>query len=73
MGFLAVFLIMTVASGIFEANMARTMNQNMEERIAYGIGADAVVEENFRLQISKLEGQDTNWNYIERILEDMKP
>lgn len=65
MGFLAVFLIMTVASGIFEANMARTMNQNMEERIAYGIGADAVVEENFRLQISRLEGQDTNWNYIE--------
>lgn len=29
-GFLAVFLIMTVAGGIFDANMARTMNSNME-------------------------------------------
>lgn len=64
-GFLAVFLIMTIASGIFDANMARTMNQNMEERIAYGIGADAVLEENFRLQISKLEGKETNWKYLE--------
>ena len=65
MGFLAVFLIMTVASGIFEANMARTMNQNMEEQIAYVTGADAVVEENFQLQVSKMEGKETSWKYLE--------
>lgn len=64
-GFLAVFLVMTIASGIFDANMARTMNQNMEEQIAYGIGADAVAEENFRLQVSKMEGKETGWKYLE--------
>lgn len=64
-GFLAVFLVMTIASGIFDANMARTMNQNMEEQIAYVTGADAVVEENFRLQVSKMEGKETSWKYLE--------
>lgn len=38
--FLAVFLIMTVANGIFDANMARTMNQNGEERLRYDAGCD---------------------------------
>ncbi|PWW07221.1 putative ABC transport system permease protein [Paenibacillus cellulosilyticus] len=35
-----VFLIMTVATGLFSANAARTINDNMESRIQYAIGAD---------------------------------
>ncbi len=39
--FLAVFLIMTIAGGIFNANMARTINVNRDDRIAYDVGCDA--------------------------------
>lgn len=35
-----VFLIMTVATGLFSANAARTINDNMESKIRYAIGAD---------------------------------
>lgn len=35
-----VFLIMTVATGLFSANAARTINDNMESRIQYAIGSD---------------------------------
>lgn len=35
-----VFLIMTVATGLFSASAARTINDNMENKIMYGIGAD---------------------------------
>ncbi|RCW48412.1 ABC transporter permease [Paenibacillus prosopidis] len=35
-----VFLIMTVATGLFSANAARTINDNMESKIQYGVGAD---------------------------------
>ncbi len=38
-----VFLIMTVATGLFSANAARTINDNMENKIAYGIGADVAL------------------------------
>jgi putative ABC transport system permease protein len=35
-----VFLIMTVAMGLFSANAARTINGNMEDKIHYSTGAD---------------------------------
>ncbi|UVI31919.1 ABC transporter permease [Paenibacillus spongiae] len=35
-----VFLIMTVATGLFSANAARTINGNMEDKILYTTGAD---------------------------------
>jgi len=38
-----VFLIMTVATGLFSANAARTINDNMENKIEYGIGADVAL------------------------------
>jgi putative ABC transport system permease protein len=37
------FLILTVATGFFSANAARTMNRNMEEKIYYAIGADVTL------------------------------
>ncbi len=64
-GFLAVFLIMTVAGGIFDANMARTMNSNMEQRIVYNVGCDAIYNEDFRLMIQYNKNGSVNWMYDE--------
>ncbi len=44
-GFLMVFLILTLSMGIFNAQAARTINANAEERIRYAIGADLVLQE----------------------------
>ena len=44
-GFLVVFLVLTVALGIFSTQTARTINANAEERIRYTLGADLVIQE----------------------------
>lgn len=44
-GFFMVFLILTLAMGIFNAQAARTINANAEERIRYSVGADVVLQE----------------------------
>ncbi|MBQ7915729.1 MAG: FtsX-like permease family protein [Firmicutes bacterium] len=44
-GFLVVFLILTVAMGIFNTQTARTINANGEEKIRYVTGADVVLRE----------------------------
>ena len=46
-GFIMVFLIMTIALGVFNAQAARTINTNREESIRYSIGADIVLKENW--------------------------
>lgn len=43
--FIMIFLMLTVALGIFSANTARAINRNTEERIKYNLGADVVMEE----------------------------
>lgn len=48
LNFICVFLILTIAMGIFYADTARTMNTSMEERIRYDIGADIVVQEQWK-------------------------
>jgi putative ABC transport system permease protein len=42
--FLMVFLIMTIAIGVFSAGAARTLNNNTEDRIRYSNGADFVLQ-----------------------------
>ncbi len=42
---ISVFLILTIALGLFYANIARTINTNSVERITYNTGADMVVSE----------------------------
>lgn len=46
-GFLIVFLILTVAMGLFNAQTARTINTNAEEELRYTIGADVVLQESW--------------------------
>jgi putative ABC transport system permease protein len=38
--FLMLFMILAISIGLFNANTARTINKNMEDRIRYSIGAD---------------------------------
>lgn len=43
--FITVFLVLTIALGIFNANIARTVNNNEEMRLHYDSGADIVMSE----------------------------
>ncbi|MCU6712932.1 ABC transporter permease [Paenibacillus sp. J5C_2022] len=45
--FLMVFLIMTIATGVFSASAARTINGNTEDRIRYAGGADVTLSVNW--------------------------
>lgn len=38
---------MTIALGVFNAQAARTINQNMEDNLRYTIGADVVLQESW--------------------------
>lgn len=62
---ISIFLIFTVALGIFHANMARTINENNGERIRYNDGAGAVVKEDWRLEVRMPEQGVYLWNYPE--------
>lgn len=42
--YLMLFLILTIAVGVFGASAARTINNNLEEQIRYGNGADVAVQ-----------------------------
>lgn len=63
--FLSVFLIMTISCGIFDANMARTMNENNEERIRYNMGTDIRMTDNWRMQIMLTPEGKYHWKYLE--------
>lgn len=43
--FLMLFLVLTVSLGVFFANTARALNRNAEESVAYEVGCDAVLTE----------------------------
>lgn len=44
-GFIVVFLVITIALGMFNADAARTINGNKEDNLRYEIGADLVLQE----------------------------
>ncbi|MCM1498654.1 MAG: ABC transporter permease [Clostridium sp.] len=48
--FISVFLIVTIGMGIFDANVAGTINRNNELRTRYEVGADVVVKEHWNPQ-----------------------
>jgi putative ABC transport system permease protein len=72
--FFMLFIMLTLAIGIYNANSARTFNTNMAERIRYDIGADITVREHwegeespFAEEESQMEGYipQTNTGYVE--------
>ncbi len=66
-GFISVFIVLTISMGIFHANMARTVNQNQEERIRYEMGCDMQMQEKWTMKIFRSrEGDSENrWSYDE--------
>ena len=56
--FIMIFLILTVALGIFSANTARAINRNTEERIRYNVGADAVISEAWKTSRVKVYDEE---------------
>ncbi|MCM1272051.1 MAG: ABC transporter permease [Clostridium sp.] len=64
-GFISVFMILTVAMGLFNANTARTINQNHEERLMYERGADAVVTEQWIMNTFKRADNQMDYKYEE--------
>lgn len=55
-GFIILFLILTISIGLFNANAARTINSNVEEKVRYSVGADITI-------ISKWENDGDTMNY----------
>ena len=64
-GFISVFLILTVSLGLFNANTARTINRNNEERIQYEIGADGVIKERWERKIYNISRFEKDYEYSE--------
>lgn len=63
--FVMIFLIMTVALGIFNSTVARTIVSNAESNEKYNIGADLVVKEVWKMnQIMKAD-QTVTYEYVE--------
>lgn len=54
-GFIVVFLILTIALGVFNAQTAGTINANEEDNIRYGIGADVVLQEKWEDNSAQVE------------------
>lgn len=64
-GFISVFMILTVAMGLFNANAARTINQNKEDRIVYEYGADVVLTEKWKARPYQDDNKNVRYTYIE--------
>ena len=61
---LSIFLVITVAMSLFNANMARTINSNQEERITLNTGTDYVLKEHWFLTVIG-KAPDQRWKYTE--------
>lgn len=63
-GVISIFLVMTVAMSLFNANMARTINGNKVERLKYNCGTDIRIKEHWNAVIVGPPG-DRRWKYNE--------
>ncbi len=64
--FIIVFLILTLALGIFNATTARSINDNEENRLMYNRGADIVMQETWKNNIAGVrDGYEAELEYTE--------
>ncbi len=63
--FISLFLILTVALGLFNANAARTINRNHENRIQYENGADIAFQERWQRQVYFTNPPELDYDYQE--------
>lgn len=64
-GFISVFLVMTIAMGMFNSNMARTMNENNMQRLKYNSGTALRVQEYWPMGIRMGQDKVPHWYYEE--------
>ncbi len=65
-GFIMVFLVMTIAIGVFDASAARTINNNDEKNVRYMAGADITLQEKWKDNSAALEDNpDLELQYTE--------
>jgi len=55
--FIMLFLVLTLATGVFNAKIARTINLNNADAIRYQIGADAIIREVWQIDTRKSIGE----------------
>lgn len=63
-GIVSVFMVITVAMSLYNANMARTINANNEARLKLDLGSDYIIREHFDMKIKGQQPPQT-WKYIE--------
>ena len=63
--FISIFLIFTIAMGIFNANIARTIKQSDEERTYYDLGTDIVFRESWQSNQAEANKFNTKLIYSE--------
>lgn len=64
-GFISVFLVMTIAMGMFNSIIARTINDNKTKRIDYNLGTDLVVTEQWTRGTYIDMEKKSHWYYTE--------
>ena len=62
---ISIFLVMTVAMSLFNANMARTINANKEARIKYDVGTDLRITEHWDVALQGMPPEPKRWKYTE--------
>lgn len=62
--YISIFMILTIAMGIFDANTARTISKNNQERIAYEQGADVRFKESWVKKVS-VRSKKYDYDYVE--------
>ncbi|RKP52914.1 ABC transporter permease [Cohnella endophytica] len=71
--YLMVFLIMTIAIGVFSSGAARTINNNTEDRIRYGSGADFVLQTQWQNDKPPLNAPSTESTATPKIVHYLEP
>ncbi|MDR0818912.1 MAG: ABC transporter permease [Oscillospiraceae bacterium] len=57
--FIMLFLVLTLATGVFNARIARTINLNNDDAIRYSVGADVKIKENWQINTQHSVGEIT--------------
>lgn len=61
---ISIFMVITIASSIFNATVARTVNENLNERIRYNVGTNLVYKEKWKVKLAGMV-PPLKWRYDE--------
>ncbi|SFR71354.1 ABC transporter permease [Anaeromicropila populeti] len=68
--FTSTFMILTIAMGIFHANVAATINKNSEERIRYNLGTDFILQEKWKDNLIQVRKAKTDGKQLDVAYEE---